>query len=633
MKHFVCILLLICSINTFSQSRFAVSDSLFNAVVVTDSLNAKKELEFQRTHIKTTQQKQKYLLNKAWYAYFRNRFDESEKLLKTGLNVKGNTTPAFEADRVKLQSLIATRRNLYAESNKIIDDFLNQGAVSQAVRADFNLTACHNYISLGEYEKAKHRALASYAILKKKQTYLKDVIKIKIYSSLYNVYYYQAKYDSALYYLYRSEPLLKEGSEAKASFYDQIALVYTITEKHGSAIHYYKKGIAIHEKMHNSVTLCHSYYNLGVSYKEVNADSAIVYYDKAIKTAREAKYDQIIGFALQDLGDIYIIKKNYGRAKELNEEALAIFQSMNLERGILHTKLNLGKLNLETKQYDQSLKVLHEALVLAKTSEDLIDLVYCYEYLYKTYEGKGDYKLAFKYYQLYSKTQRKVMRLELQGNIDNLNLTYQVKTKDAKNEALKKEVNLKNKKIKAEQITKWVVVCLLIVSVFALVFLRRFLMQRTKLKELELTLTQSELRLLESEKEQTLNELELLKQQLISKNALITELNNLVVENEQNLISKEQLSSLTTNDQDWVQFLAKLQVLFPSFVETLKNRHPNLSNTEFRLAVLIKLNLSDKEISELLFIEISSVKKAKNRLKQKLQLEASEKLDAYIGLL
>jgi DNA-binding CsgD family transcriptional regulator len=58
-----------------------------------------------------------------------------------------------------------------------------------------------------------------------------------------------------------------------------------------------------------------------------------------------------------------------------------------------------------------------------------------------------------------------------------------------------------------------------------------------------------------------------------------------------------------------------------------------LSNNEFRLAVLIKLNLSDKEISELLFIEIPSVKKAKNRLKQKLQLDASDKLDAYIGLL
>jgi DNA-binding NarL/FixJ family response regulator len=82
-----------------------------------------------------------------------------------------------------------------------------------------------------------------------------------------------------------------------------------------------------------------------------------------------------------------------------------------------------------------------------------------------------------------------------------------------------------------------------------------------------------------------------------------------------------------------VQFLAKLQVLFPSFAESLKNRHPNLSNNEFRLAVLIKLNLSDKEISELLFIEIPSVKKAKNRLKQKLQLDASDKLDAYIGLL
>jgi tetratricopeptide (TPR) repeat protein len=426
---------------------------------------------------------------------------------------------------------------------------------------------------------------------------------------------------------------LKDGTVEKANFYSSIAIVYTINRKHRDAIRNYKKSIAILEALNNPVHLSHTYYNLAVSYKEANLDSSIVYYNKAIATAKAINNDQITGFSLQDLGDIYLTRKDYKRAREFNEEALLVFQQMNSERGILHTKLNLGKLNLDIKQYDESVKLLQEALVIAENSEDIADLLYCYEYLYKTYEGKGDYRLAYRYHKLFSKTQQKIMRLELQSNIDHLNLTYQVKSKDSRNRLLKKQVEFKNKKITAEQITKWVAVCLLIVSVFAIVFLRRIFIQRTKLNELKLSLTQSELRLLENEKEQTLNELEVLKQQLIAKNALIGELNNLVIENEQNLISKEQLSSLTTNDQDWVQFLAKLQVLFPSFAESLKNRHPNLSNNEFRLAVLIKLNLSDKEISELLFIEIPSVKKAKNRLKQKLQLDASDKLDAYIGLL
>ncbi len=634
MRYFLCTLLLIYSFGAFSQSRFAIADSLFNACVMTDSVNAKKQLEIQRTHIKSAAQKQQYLMNKAWYFYYRNRFNEAENQWKAALKVKRNTNPKFQSDRIKLQSLIAYKTNGFAESNRVIEEFLNQKPpVSDGIRADLSLTLCENYIALGQYETAKQKAFVGYHILKKRKTYVRSAVKTRIFLALYNAYFYQAKYDSALYYLYQSEPLLKEGTTDKASFYDRIAMVHAVTGKHKSAIRYYKKSIALFEKGYSPILLSHSYNNLGESYKEVNLDSAVVYFEKALKMAQSVKYDQITGFALQNLGDIYLTRKSYSRAEELNEEATAVFLRMNNERGVLHTRLNLGKLYLAVKKYDQSLKVLHEALVIAVKGEDISDLRYCYEYLYKTYEGKGDYASAYKYYQLFSKTEQKIMRSKVQYNIDNLNLKHKVKLKDERNRVLKNEVVLKNKKLFAEQITKWVVICLLIVSVFAIVFLRRFLIQRTKLKELELTLTQSELKLMESEKEQTLNEIELLKQQLITKNALITELNNLVVENEQNLISKEQLSSLTTNDQDWVQFLAKLQVLFPSFADTLKSRHPNLSNNEFRLAVLIELNLSDKEISELLFIEISSVKKAKNRLKQKLQLEASEKLDGYIGLL
>lgn len=634
MKYFVGLLLFLCNNCAFSQSRFATADSLFNACVMADSVKAKKQLELQRTYIQTAQQKQQYLMNKAWYLYYRNRFKEAETEMNAALKVKRNNQPKFQEDRVKLQSLIAYRTNGFAESNRIIEEYLGQKEpVSDAIRADLSLTLCENYAALGQYEKAKQNAFVGYRILKKKKTPLRLALKTRIFLSLYNAYYYEAKYDSALYYLYQSEPLLKEGTVDKASFYDRIAIVYAVTNKHKQAIQYYKKSIAILEKKGSPLLLSHSYNNLGESYKEVNQDLAITYFQKALKMAESIKYDQIAGFALQNLGDIYLSRKDYAQAEELNEKASVIFQRMNMDRGIVHTKLNLGKLYLATKQYDQSLRVLQEALVIAKKGEDLRDLRFCYEYLYMTYEGKGDYKSAYKYYRLFSKTQQKILHEKVENNIRNLNLTHEGKLKDERNRVLKQEVSLKNKKLLAERVTKWVVVCLLVVSVLAIFFLRRFLVQRTRLKELELTLTQSKLKSIANEKEQALNELEVVKQQLINKNALINELNNLVVENEQNLISKEQLSSLTTNEQDWVQFLAKLQVLFPNFAESLKSKHPNLSNNEFRLAVLIKLNLSDKEISELLFIEISSVKKAKNRLKQKLRLDASEKLDAYIGSL
>lgn len=88
-----------------------------------------------------------------------------------------------------------------------------------------------------------------------------------------------------------------------------------------------------------------------------------------------------------------------------------------------------------------------------------------------------------------------------------------------------------------------------------------------------------------------------------------------------------------TNDTDWVEFLAKLQLVFPQFTGNLNAKHPGLSNSEFRLAALVRLSLSDKEISQLLIIELASVKKAKNRLKQKLGLDNDDKLSTYLGQL
>lgn len=60
------------------------------------------------------------------------------------------------------------------------------------------------------------------------------------------------------------------------------------------------------------------------------------------------------------------------------------------------------------------------------------------------------------------------------------------------------------------------------------------------------------------------------------------------------------------------------------FQTRLKTRCPNLTAYELRLCTYLKANLSTKEIATLLNITPDSVKKAKHRLRKKLQVRPDE---------
>ena len=89
-------------------------------------------------------------------------------------------------------------------------------------------------------------------------------------------------------------------------------------------------------------------------------------------------------------------------------------------------------------------------------------------------------------------------------------------------------------------------------------------------------------------------------------------------------------NSLST-DEEWEDFKVKVGALNPNFYEQLFNKHPDLSKSEIRLLTLIKIGYSQKEIAKILVIEPDSVKKAKSRVRKKLELSSSIELSNYLS--
>jgi DNA-binding NarL/FixJ family response regulator len=70
--------------------------------------------------------------------------------------------------------------------------------------------------------------------------------------------------------------------------------------------------------------------------------------------------------------------------------------------------------------------------------------------------------------------------------------------------------------------------------------------------------------------------------------------------------------------------LVELQASSFKFQEDLKSHYPQLTTYDLRLCTYLKANLSTKEIATLLNITPDSVKKAKHRLRKKLDLRPDQ---------
>ncbi|MCE7996929.1 MAG: hypothetical protein HEP71_33515 [Roseivirga sp.] len=76
--------------------------------------------------------------------------------------------------------------------------------------------------------------------------------------------------------------------------------------------------------------------------------------------------------------------------------------------------------------------------------------------------------------------------------------------------------------------------------------------------------------------------------------------------------------------------LLELQASNDNFQRILKTRYPALTVYDIRLSTYLKANLSTKEIATLLNITPDSVKKAKHRLRKKLDIDPEESIPGML---
>jgi DNA-binding CsgD family transcriptional regulator len=162
--------------------------------------------------------------------------------------------------------------------------------------------------------------------------------------------------------------------------------------------------------------------------------------------------------------------------------------------------------------------------------------------------------------------------------------------------------------------------------------------QLSQQSQQEITKLQTEK--LESELQHMNNELATSTMHLLNKNEFITGIKNQlahILKKNNNEEVKKELTQINRNieqnisaDADWEHFQFHFDRVHGDFTTRFKGAYPTLSPQEIKLSAYLRMNLSSKEIAQLLNISVRGVEISRYRLRKKIQLDRSKNLQDFI---
>ena len=486
------------------------------------------------------------------------------------------------------------------------------------------------YHGLGlSYHLMANYSMAEFYLKKSLDLYLEtdDRAAIaEVQNDLGNNYRYVANFDQAAIHLYQSLVYYESAGDSSnfVKVRENIAILAWLRDQMDRALELEMPNVRYYERNNDSVGLGFSYTVVGlIHYKLKDFDQSKRFALKSLKIRQDIGDVRGQGESWNNLALAYMGEENWDSAMIGLENALKYLTEGNDLRQIAVILGNQGKVLSRMGRPREALVHYHLAIGNAQKIGLATTLRSVYPKIAQTYADMGDYETALKFQQRYAKLQDSLYSEEQNAIIAELDQRYDSAKKDQELEVIKQ-------KNRTNQILIYGLggVFFLVIMVVYLVFSRVRLMHRQEQKLATTKLESAQLQLSEF----TSN--------ILKKNKLIEELEEkleaLELEDKKAMDQREakrrellQMKILT--EEDWSAFKYHFEQVHTGFSSRLKEKFPELTIGESRLFILLKLHLSTREISNILGVSPDSVKKSRYRLRKKLQLKESEKLQNFVS--
>ncbi|MGF1637414.1 MAG: tetratricopeptide repeat protein [Cyclobacteriaceae bacterium] len=454
------------------------------------------------------------------------------------------------------------------------------------------------------------------------------------YLILGQLFFKEAAFNQSLEYFLKAEREAEETLNRKlqAKNANLLGLNYYYLRNPKYTINYHLQALKIFTELTDSVELAKTYGYLGHYFeKNHQYDSAFFYQQKALSLYENMRdhdpKDRIL--ILENIGSIYEDLEIYDSASLYFNYALqqaVLHGQENVKMSILN---NLGDVLYKTGKFKEAFPYMEEGLSLAKKFDDSYQLLSHYKDLSKLYYRLNNHKIAYDYLDSSVLFYKKIYSEDGLRQVSRLQTFYEAERKD-------REIGILSRDQRISQLRLFLslggIVTILLVA-GGLFYHQRFRMRENK------RIYEARGEMMEEQLESKSRSLAAHTLQLIQKNSLLEEIHGEVkaIYQQENKSFKKQLKELhkkiennLSHERDWDNFKMIFEEVHTSFFDNLRKVNPDLSKSELKLAVLIKLQLSSNDIATMLSISQDSLRIARYRLRKKIGLRKEQKLSAFI---
>lgn len=624
-------------------------------------------------------------MNDLAYAVYNNNSTMSEEYAREA----GRLSDHLNYKKGKARSLwVLGLAHLGRDKSVALDLFQEALAISERINdrqgmANYLIASGNLYRDLGRYEKGDscyNRALELAMVLSDRQ------IEIKCLTNIARSHTGKGAYAPALELLQRAALLARELDDKPllSRCYNNMGSIHLLQSNYSVALEHLFMALRVNEELNDRsgmlgnllniggikleqrdypgalesalqarelagqigdtlrLSVCLS--NIGSIYLKMDDDRALDYLERGLALSRNSNRGQTI-HTLTNIGVVHSRRGEYALALGRFEETLRLSEEIGFKRGRAQALHEMGRVFL---LQDEPAKALTYSLRSAELAEELALLELLrdnHQLLATAYAQQRDFQRAYEHHRLFKQFNDSTFNANSVRRIADMESAYQF---DKERQLFEAEQQKKDLAIESQ---RTIIVTLAVAVVFMLLLAlslyrwyrlkrrtnRAILQQRAqieKLQQLEIDRMNEELEA--NQKAMTAAELKLVQnserdaQTIKALEEILLSAGTQAQGSIKSLIADYKHKAYHSN---WEEFELLFQKVHRSFHDKLMERFPDLTPNERKLCAFLKLNMGNKQIAQLTFQSEEALKKARMRLRRKLNLDRDTNLTTFIQAL
>ena len=429
---------------------------------------------------------------------------------------------------------------------------------------------------------------------------------------------------------------------SRGDIYNSFATIYSKQNENKKAIEYYNLAEDIYIKINSNRGLVTIINNRAVSFFESKQyDKAEAEFKKAIELAKKVDFKAVFSESYHYLGRIYALNGNYQTALDYFNKSIKVSEEIEYNDFIINSLYEKALISEKNNNKKEAISLLKQSFKYQLEPDNSTPLKKVYKKLFMMYQGL-DHQKSIDYFEKYT---------VLSDSINNIAKINQTEILKAEFNHLKYKSDLEQKENELlltkerEQSAKIKFILLTILGVIVIISLIIAMFRQRKLNSTRKKMWATKKDLMASKQENLDKEIEYKNKQITDFAIHISEKNELL-EHIKQKIKKLPIANKTTASQindvivfinddinqnkEKVQLYSEVDESTNTFNHNLARLYPDLTDKERRIATLVRLNQTSKQISLQLNITSASVDNYRSILRKKMNVPKGASIVKFI---